>query len=85
MARDAVAVDFMGIGERRGGVSYDDNEERVRLVRPVPTVPEDRQGQSRTWPGAEEWRNPGDRDASPFTQRLPGDSPLTLLLLLGFL
>lgn len=71
MARDAVAVDFKGIGERRGGVSYDDNEERVRLVRPVPTVPEDRQGQSRTWPGAEEWRNPGDRDASPFTQRLP--------------
>lgn len=41
MVRDVVVVDFMGIGECRGGVSYDDNEERVCFVRFVFIVLED--------------------------------------------
>nr|QCF46595.1 TIFY motif family protein [Pohlia nutans] len=64
MAREPVAVDYMGVGGSDGG-----SEERVtqRLVRPIPSVPENR---GRSSPAPEGGRNLGDRDVSPFTQGL---------------
>lgn len=77
MAREPVAVDYMGVGER--GSAADGSEERVqRLVRPIPSVPDTRGGQSRRSPVPEGGRSLGDRDNHPFTQGLTGDffSPL---------
>jgi len=70
MAREPVAVDYMGVGERGSapGGSTDGGEERVRLVRPIPSVPENRGGQSRRSPAPEGGRKLVDRDVSPFTQ-----------------
>nr|QTY21850.1 putative jasmonate ZIM domain protein 3 [Calohypnum plumiforme] len=72
MAREPVAVDYMGVGERGStpSGSTDGSEERVRLVRPIPSVPENRGGQSRRSPAPEGGRKLMDRDGSPFSQGL---------------
>jgi len=57
MAREAVAVDFMGVGASDGG--SEERSSQQRLVRPIPSVPENR-GRSSPAPEA-------PRDGSPFT------------------
>jgi hypothetical protein len=66
--REAVAVDFMGVGQAAGGGSPPDggSEERVRLVRPIPSG-----GQARRSPAPEG----GREGAHPFaSQGLHGES-----------
>lgn len=60
MAGEPVAVDYMGVGGAPTS-SPDGTEERVRLVRPIPTVPDNRAGNFRISPAPE-----GGRDNSPF-------------------
>lgn len=75
MAREPVAVDYMGVGERgnatpSGSTATEGSDERVRLVRPIPSVPENRGLQSRRSPAPEGGRSLVDRDVSPFAQGL---------------
>lgn len=87
MAREPVAVDYMGVGERGSapGSSSNDgsSEERVRLVsRPIPSVPENHRAhlQSRRSPGPDGGRD-GSSNSSPFAQGLSGDYSLLLFFL----
>ncbi|XP_024378251.1 uncharacterized protein [Physcomitrium patens] len=65
MAREPVAVDYMGVGGAPSSISGG-HEERVSLVRPIPSVPNNGGGHFRRSPAPE-----GGPHSSPFEQHDP--------------